>query len=192
MEVMLPVTNSRVGGESPCDPACRYSGIVGRKNQAPPGFVRDSFRSTFYFPQAVYRLYFLLIPSCFFFVFFSPSTLCANISGWICYHLPDSWQFILYSAHSSRRKQTSRGKKTVHKNNICISSGDCVFFMSLLFFSEIANHDYGEDPLEQPPSVPAGFKVFWIRWAMAVYFYQIGKQFTSYLGQSDSNKCLMI
>lgn len=189
MEVMLPMTNPRVGGESPCDPACRYSGIVGRKKSGPTWICAWLLSITFYFPQAVYRLYFFPHPIVFFFFPVRFVQISAGESVTICQIL-DSLFFTQRTA-ADENKQAG-GKKTVHKNNICISSGDCVFFMSLLFFSEIANHDYREDPLEQPPSVPEGFKVFWIRWAMAVYFYQIGKQFTSYLGQSDSNKCLMI
>lgn len=162
VEVRLPVTNSRGRSESPCDLVCSYGGI-----QAPPGLVHDSFRISSSFPQAVYCLYFFLLSLCFFF----PSTLCANISGWICYHLPDSWQFILYSAHSSRQKQTSRGKKNCSQKQYLYKQWGLRFFLAFLSFSEIANHDYQEDPLQQPPSVPAGLKLFWIRWVMAVCFH---------------------
>lgn len=153
IQVSLPVT---ARPPPPRNPACSYRRIVGRDNRAPPGFVHGSFRIIFSFPQASFCLYFFVLSL--FFLFFS-STLCANISGWICYHLPDSWQFILYSAHSGRRKQTSKKKKCSHKQYLYKHWG-LSFRLSFLSFSGIANRDYHEDPFEQPPSGPAGGKLF--------------------------------
>lgn len=100
----------------PPDLVCSYGGI-----QAPPGLVHGSFRISSSFPQAVYCLYFFLLSLCFFF----PQYVLRKYQR--VNLLPSARFLTVYSLLSTQQqtKTNKQGKKkTAHKNNICISSGD--------------------------------------------------------------------
>lgn len=75
--------------------------------------------------------------------------------------LPSARFLTVYSLLGTQQQtKTNKQKKNCSQKQYLYKHWGLGFFPSFLSFSGIANHDYHEGPLEQPPSGPARVKLF--------------------------------